>query len=349
MEYTLEGFIKLYDEKIEIENKHINAVSDEARHYSNLVSQKRTELGTYGKELLKQHPNDKEIVCTVYAGMPLGYGNYEELSNELKNDKLVTLLALNNFDRSSYANIGDNLKSDKEVMFALAKNTQGTVSATQFSKELSGDRSFWTELLSDAYRTSSESINSVLAQIKNVNEQYNLNLDLNMIISVANEIKEIKTSPLETAYYNMYLTPHTMQNVFQGEVEKVEETTKLLGNQALNELLLSEATVAKEQKEGKIFEEPITKTEHTEATPTIENDDKIEENPTNEKAEDLKEKKELFKTLTDLKKINPNFLSDEQNKMLEELESYFKTIIKDDAESYQLDSSMSEGSPKNIR
>lgn len=382
MNYTLEGFLKLYDELREAENKHSNSTSDKLRYYSNIVSQKRAEIEQYGKELLQQHPSDKEIACTVYAGLPLGSGAYTSLSDELKNDKLVTLLALNNFDQSSYANIGDKLKSDKEVMFALAKNTTGVLSVTEFSKTLANDKSFWVELLSDAYRTSTQSIDNVLSEISKINDKYQLNLNLEMITSTAHEITSIKESPLETYYYRAYLTPHRMQSMFQGDVEKIEDITKYLGNKTLNELLLAEATKAKKQKEGNILEESTIKIEHDEINPTVENDISIDnsqklaeyranseirkkgqeeetakrieiskeretwhnskENPSNKRIEELKEMKELLKTLTALKKINPNLLSDEQNKILKESETYLEMLNKANNKSHQIDTGMSE-------
>ena len=55
---------------------------------------KKLQLGEYGIALLQNNPNNKEIACIVYSGLPLQYGAYSSLSEEVRNDKLVTLFAL---------------------------------------------------------------------------------------------------------------------------------------------------------------------------------------------------------------------------------------------------------------
>ena len=166
MEYTKEGFIKLYDEYRQAFHNHADALTYEDRlKASELKTQKYHELGSYGESLLKQNPNNKEIACIVYSGLPLKSGAYSSLSDELKNDKLVTLLALNNFDETSYNSIGENLKGDKEVMFALANNTAGVLSASQLSENLVKDEKFWVELLTYAYIRGNDTLDVVISHL----------------------------------------------------------------------------------------------------------------------------------------------------------------------------------------
>ena len=41
---------------------------------------KKLQLGEYGIALLQNNPNNKEIACIVYSGLPLQYGAYSSLS-----------------------------------------------------------------------------------------------------------------------------------------------------------------------------------------------------------------------------------------------------------------------------
>lgn len=317
MEYTKEGFIKLYDEYRQADKDH-----------SELKTQKYHELGSYGESLLKQNPNNKEIACIVYSGLPLKSGAYSSLSDELKNDKLVTLLALNNFDETSYNSIGENLKSDKEVMFALANNTTGVLSASQLSENLVKDEKFWVELLTYAYIRGNDTLDVVISQLHELDNSHNLNLDFNVINAAAMEVKanghergdnqdraKLSTSALTT---RASFSPHFMENLFQGNVEEVEKCREC--SAGLHEFLVSEAQKARASK--------MTSTNtHTESVP-LQKEEPAEETHTEtpEKTEDVEQVKKVVEALSALRNVSPDLLSAEQQAILEKSEKYLAML-----------------------
>ena len=317
MEYTKEGFIKLYDEYRQADKDH-----------SELKTQKYHELGSYGESLLKQNPNNKEIACIVYSGLPLKSGAYSSLSDELKNDKLVTLLALNNFDETSYNSIGENLKGDKEVMFALANNTAGVLSASQLSENLVKDEKFWVELLTYAYIRGNNTLDMVISQLHELDNSHNLNLDFNVINAAAMEVKanghergdnqdraKLSTSALTT---RASFSPHFMENLFQGNVEEVEKCRDC--SAGLHEFLVSEAQKARASK--------MTSTNtHTESVP-LQKEEPAEETHTEtpEKTEDVEQVKKVVEALSALRNVSPDLLSAEQQAILEKSEKYLAML-----------------------
>lgn len=328
MEFTKEGFIKAYDEYIKAVNQY--------SHADSITVSKKRELVSYGKNLLKENPNNKEIACIVYSGLPLGYsGMYENLSDELKNDKLTTLFALNNFDSASYGKMGDKLKSDRDVMFAFASNTEGISSAAYFSENLKKDEYFWEEVLTYAYIRGNNSLDTVLYKLIELDKLQNLNLDFNVINAAATKIKEkgkekgdnIYSSHLATfSIKSGSINPHFIEDVFQGNVEKVEERIKNSDcSKYIQSLFIEESQKARNSK----IEVSNTQTE-----------DIKEEKTTNQianKKEELEKNKELVKALSTIAKLAPELLSQEQKTMLEK---YFSIL--DSEETYQTDNTMSE-------
>lgn len=329
MEYTKEGFIKLYDEYRQAFHNHADALTYEDRlKASELKTQKYHELGSYGESLLKQNPNNKEIACIVYSGLPLKSGAYSSLSDELKNDKLVTLLALNNFDETSYNSIGENLKGDKEVMFALANNTAGVLSASQLSENLVKDEKFWVELLTYAYIRENDTLDVVISQLHELDNSHNLNLDFNVINAAAMEVKanghergdnqdraKLSTSALTT---RASFSPHFMENLFQGNVEEVEKCRDC--SAGLHEFLVSEAQKARASK--------MTSTNtHTESVP-LQKEEPAEETHTEtpEKTEDVEQVKKVVEALSALRNVSPDLLSAEQQAILEKSEKYLAML-----------------------
>lgn len=340
MEYTIDGFIKLYDE-----NKKFEGVISRDIQEIQERENKKLQLGEYGIALLKNNPNNKEIACIVYSGLPLKCGAYSSLSEEVRNDKLVTLFALEKFDGTiSGENIGKNLRNDREVMFSFARNTVGVGSVAYFSDELKKDKNFWVDLLTYAYVSPSNSLGYALYQLQQINNHLNLNLDFNVINAAAAEVKA-KGHEQGDSIYNCGIsamnlvgcTPHFMEEVLKGNVEYVSNEQKFLNFGLAHELYVSEAKKYQEKAMSSEMTSSLNKFDNVsnvqeETTINIpqesEPQDNIEEqkSPFSISAEEFETRKKTYESLKMLESLNPDILSSEQKNFILETEAYLQTM-----------------------
>lgn len=340
MEYTIDGFIKLYDE-----NKKFEGVISRDIQEIQERENKKLQLGEYGIALLQNNPNNKEIACIVYSGLPLKCGAYSSLSEEVRNDKLVTLLALEKFDGTIFGeNIGKNLRNDREVMFSFARNTVGVGSVAYFSDELKKDKNFWVDLLTYAYVSPSNSLGYALYQLQQINNHLNLNLDFNVINAAAAEVKT-KGHEQGDSIYNCGIsamnlvgcTPHFMEEVLKGNVEYVSNEQKFLNFGLAHELYVSEAKKYQEKAMSSEMTSSLNKFDNVsnvqeETTINIpqesEPQDNIEEqkSPFSISAEEFETRKKTYESLKMLESLNPDILSSEQKNFILETEAYLQTM-----------------------
>lgn len=340
MEYTIDGFIKLYDE-----NKKFEGVISRDIQEIQERENKKLQLGEYGIALLQNNPNNKEIACIVYSGLPLKCGAYSSLSEEVRNDKLVTLFALEKFDGTiSGENIGKNLRNDREVMFSFARNTTGVGSVAYFSDELKKDKNFWVDLLTYAYVSPSNSLGYALYQLQQINNHLNLNLDFNIINAAAAEVKAKGHEQGDTIYnckisaMNLVgCSPHFMDEVLKGNVEYVSTEQKFLNFGLAHELYVSEAKKYQEKAMSSEMTSSLNKFDNVsnvqeETTINIpqesEPQDNIEEqkSPFSISAEEFETRKKTYESLKMLESLNPDILSSEQKNFILETEAYLQTM-----------------------
>ncbi len=340
MEYTIDGFIKLYDE-----NKKFEGVISRDIQEIQERENKKLQLGEYGIALLQNNPNNKEIACIVYSGLPLKCGAYSSLSAEVRNDKLVTLFALEKFDGTiSGENIGKNLRNDREVMFSFARNTVGVGSVVYFSDELKKDKNFWVDLLTYAYVSPSNSLGYALYQLQQINNHLNLNLDFNVINAAAAEVKA-KGHEQGDSIYNCEISamnlvgcsPHFMDEVLKGNVEYVSNEQNFLNFGLAHELYVSEAKKYQEKAMSSEMTSSLNKFDNVsnvqeETTINIplesEPQDNIEEqkSPFSISAEEFETRKKTYDSLKMLESLNPDILSSEQKNFILETEAYLQTM-----------------------
>lgn len=340
MEYTIDGFIKLYDE-----NKKFEGVISRDIQEIQERENKKLQLGEYGIALLQNNPNNKEIACIVYSGLPLKCGAYSSLSEEVRNDKLVTLFALEKFDGTiSGENIGKNLRNDREVMFSFARNTTGVGSVSYFSDELKKDKNFWVDLLTYAYVSPSNSLGYALYQLQQINNHLNLNLDFNIINAAAAEVKAKGHEQGDTIYnckisaMNLVgCSPHFMDEVLKGNVEYVSTEQNFLNFGLAHELYVSEAKKYQEKAMSSEMTSSLNKFDNVsnvqeETTINIpqesEPQDNIEEqkSPFSISAEEFETRKKTYESLKMLESLNPDILSSEQKNFILETEAYLQTM-----------------------
>ena len=340
MEYTIDGFIKLYDE-----NKKFEGVISRDIQEIQERENKKLQLGEYGIALLQNNPNNKEIACIVYSGLPLKCGAYSSLSEEVRNDKLVTLFALEKFDGTiSGENIGKNLRNDREVMFSFSRNTTGVGSVAYFSDELKKDKNFWVDLLTYAYVSPSNSLGYALYQLQQINNHLNLNLDFNIINAAAAEVKAKGHEQGDTIYnckisaMNLVgCSPHFMDEVLKGNVEYVSTEQKFLNFGLAHELYVSEAKKYQEKAMSSEMTSSLNKFDNVsnvqeETTINIpqesEPQDNIEEqkSPFSISAEEFETRKKTYESLKMLESLNPDILSSEQKNFILETEAYLQTM-----------------------
>lgn len=340
MEYTIDGFIKLYDE-----NKKFEGVISRDIQEIQERENKKLQLGEYGIALLQNNPNNKEIACIVYSGLPLKCGAYSSLSEEVRNDKLVTLFALEKFDGTiSGENIGKNLRNDREVMFSFARNTTGVGSVAYFSDELKKDKNFWVDLLTYAYVSPSNSLGYALYQLQQINNHLNLNLDFNIINAAAAEVKAKGHEQGDTIYncgisvMNLVgCSPHFMDEVLKGNVEYVSNEQNFLNFGLAHELYVSEAKKYQEKAMSSEMTSSLNKFDNVsnvqeETTINIpqesEPQDNIEEqkSPFSISAEEFETRKKTYESLKMLESLNPDILSSEQKNFILETEAYLQTM-----------------------
>ena len=306
---------------------------------------KKLQLGKYGIALLQNNPNNKEITCIVYSGLPLQYGAYSSLSEEVRNDKLVTLLALEKFDHTAFGeSIGKDLRNDKEVMFSFARNTTGVGSVVYFSDELKKDKNFWVDLLTYAYVSPSNSLDYALYQLQQINNHLNLNLDFNVINAAAAEVKAKGHEHGDTIYnceisaMNLVgCSPHFMDEVLKGNVEYVSNDQNFLNSGYVHELYISEAKKYQEKAMSSEMTSSLNKfdsvsnvQEETAINIPQESEpqDNIEEqkSPFSISAEEFETRKKTYESLKMLESLNPDILSSEQKNFILETEAYFQTM-----------------------
>ena len=339
MEYTIDGFIKLYDE-----NKKFEGVISRDIQEIQERENKKLQLAEYGIALLQNNPNNKEIACIVYSGLPLKCGAYSSLSEEVRNDKLVTLFALEKFDGTiSGENIGKNLRNDREVMFSFARNTVGVGSVAYFSDELKKDKNFWVDLLTYAYVSPSNSLGYALYQLQQINSHLNLNLDFNVIDAAAAEVKTKRHEQGDTIYnceisaMNLVgCSPHFMDEVLKGNVEYVSNEQKFLNFGLAHELYVSEAKEYQEKAMSSEMTSSLNKFDSVsniqeETTINIPQESEPQDNIEEQKnpsisAEELETRKKTYESLKMLESLNPDMLSSEQKNFILETETYLQTM-----------------------
>ena len=250
MNYSKEEFMKKYDEwfdcKMDLNRSLANSgpVDYQKR---NRLNQLYDNLCKYGVGLLKQNPNDREIACIVYSAFELQAPSlYEYLSDELKNDKLVTMLAIKKFDMKACEQVGERLKSDKEVMYLLLKHTSGLIGITKFAPELLIDESFWKEIFASRCICLASEVGNQFGQvyydIAKLNEKYRLGINMSMIygdFSRAMEHPSVNSNLDVMGLYNSNWTnnPHLVDEMVKGHVDVInnyvvdsELKEELLGN-----------------------------------------------------------------------------------------------------------------------
>lgn len=252
MTYTKEEFLLLYEQWKTLKNKIIEAlrsnVSVEAINKENVAKDDLySKLIQYAKHLVEQNPDDKSIVCTVYGTFELKAPRiYEILSDRLKNDKLVTMLAIKKFDESAYGRLGNDLRSDPEVMYLLIKHTIGVSGISQCSPELLNNPLFWQEIFASRDTCLASEIGdnfvTVLNGIKQLNIDNGLNIDMELVknqFDLAMKQKSRYSTLNIMGLYNSSWTynPEIIQKVIDGDIETIN---KYLPNSKLKEELLSE-------------------------------------------------------------------------------------------------------------
>lgn len=318
MEYTKEGFIKLFDE--------LNDINNEEKEI------KEEQLVNYAKELLKNNPNNKELACIVYSGLPhLGYKYYDSLSEELRNDKFVTLLALENFDRTvSGQNIGEDLKNDREVMFSFARNTDGVGSAFYFSDELKRDKEFWVDLLTYAYVSPNTPLDNALFDLEKSNREGKWNLDFDVIYAAANEVRA-KGNEYGDSIYSCKISasnlassnPHFMDEVFKGNVEYVSTEKRFNNFGYAHEIYISEAKKHQKEMLSPEIESSLNK---------FSSISEVQEIPSIDISQEVKQdnididKMSTYELLKELESLDPSMLSSEQKNYILETEARMQTM-----------------------
>ena len=245
-EQRIQSFLEVYDELQAVKNKRANITDyHQNRVYADLESKISADLRAYGRQLIKDFPNDREIVCIVYAAMPLWAPRlYESLGEDLRNDKLTTMLAIRHFDESAYGRVGASLRGDKETMFLLATHVAGEQSITQFAPSLLNDQSFWIEAMGDSdvfHLITPDDYGSFLYRVNRVNEKYNLKMDMGVLISASEYAKEKDRnyhSPL--AVMNTYPSwaddPRLIREIVNGNEDVIQKwTTGMLRQELLED------------------------------------------------------------------------------------------------------------------
>lgn len=257
MEYTKEGFMSLYDQWSALNQEVMmsNVSFDKIRPKADKLEELRIQIFKYGVELVKQNPSDKEVVCTVYSAFNLYAPRiYNLISDELKNDKLIAMLALKKFDESAYGNVGDNLKSDKEVMYLQTKQTSGLFAITEYSPELRNDPSFWREIFESRFIALASEVGDqfgkVLYEIDRLNKKYDLHIDMSMVNTVFYEAqaKEGRNSSLDVmGLYNSgwAYNPHIMHEIMIGNTEVINQC---VSDSELKNSLLAVPYISEEDK-----------------------------------------------------------------------------------------------------
>lgn len=235
--YTKEEFLKRFDEWSNLNSEFNKGLSENPGpvdlEQRGLLEAVFREMWEYGVKLVEQNPSDREIVCMVYSSFSLQAPNlYEILSDELKNDKLVTMLALKKFDSTAYSIVGERLRYDKEVMYLLLTQTSDLLAITQFSPELAYDPAFWQEIFESRYEClkseSGDGFRRVLFEIDRMNNDYQLSLDMNMI---NNQFYNAMSKPSRYSnldvmgLYNSGWTcnPHIVQEIIHGNQELIDK------------------------------------------------------------------------------------------------------------------------------
>ncbi len=250
--YTLEELLQKYDELEMVRRQGYSNLDPEKNHYfTELEDRLSANLRAYGKALAEQNPNDRRIISTVYAAMPLWAPRiYEGLSEDLQNDKFVTMMALKKFDESSYGRVGASLRGDKETMFLLATQTAGELSVTQFAPSLLADQNFWSELLgdSDVFHLLTESeYSSFLYRVNRLNEKYKLGINMGTLISatqIAKTKEQFYHSPLKVmGNYDFWINnPYIVKDIAEGKEDTIQKNVRGMLKQELLEQARQMAT-----------------------------------------------------------------------------------------------------------
>lgn len=125
MNYTKEEFLLLYEQWKTLNDKINDDLSNSVSVYDSkkeraALEELKSKLHIYAVNLIEQNPDNREIACIVYSAFDLWAPSvYERLSENLKNDKLVTMLAIKKFDESAYGKIGNNLRNDRKLCIYL--------------------------------------------------------------------------------------------------------------------------------------------------------------------------------------------------------------------------------------
>lgn len=337
MEYTVDGFIKLYDEY-----KKIEGIIYRDAQKSQERENKKWQLGEYGIALLQNNPNNKEIACIVYSGLPWRFGAYSSLSEEVRNDRLVTLFAIENWDHTvSKESIGKDLRNDRHVMLSLAATSWYIGEYIScFSDELKKDKKFWEDLLTYAYTRPTMPLDKVLWELQRANERANFNLDFNVINAAA---AEVKAKGYDRGYPSAFpealtkslinCTPRFIEEVLKGNVEYVS-ASEYYGY--TKELFVSEAKKYQEKAMSSEMTSSLNKFDSVSNvqeetainTPQeSEQQDNIEEQKNlSISAEELETRKKTYESLKMLESLNPDMLSSEQKNFILEIEAYLQTM-----------------------
>ena len=263
MDYSKEGFLSLYEQLKTLENK----IDEERRNKvpeNNLQKEKSSlqelksklwdyanKLWDYAINLIEQNPDNREIACIVYSAFDFHtFGIYERLSDNLKNDKLVTMLALKKFDSSAYGRVGNNFRNDPEVMYLLIKQVNSVDGISQCSPELLGNPEFWREIFESRNECLASEIGdnfcTVIDSINRLNKNYGTKINMGLVTEQFNSarLKESRYSPLDVMGFDWPYSPEIVQRVVNGDTETIE---KYLPPSKLKDELLGKKDFTKEQ------------------------------------------------------------------------------------------------------
>ena len=238
MNYSKEEFLSLYEQWKVLNNKINEALGKnvpgfDLRKERVALEELYSKMHSYAINLIQQNPDNREIACVVYSAFDLRAPMiYEKLSENLRNDKLVTMLAIKKFDESAYGRIGNNLRNDPEVMYLLIKNVQGVNGISQCSQELLGDLAFWREVFESRNVSLASEVGNnfrtVIHSISQLDNNYGLNIDMNLVNEQFNMAmsKESRYSTLDVmGLYNSQWTnsPEIVQKVINGDIEMINK------------------------------------------------------------------------------------------------------------------------------
>ena len=252
MNYSKEDFLSLYEQWKTLNNKINEALGNKIpatklKKERDVLEKLRLALYSYAPKVVKQNPDDKEIACIVYSAFNLRAPRiYEKLSENLKNDKLVTMLAIKKFDESAYTRVGKELRGDPEVMYLLIKHVSGVDGISQCSPELLSDSVFWKEIFESRNNCLASEVGSdfsqVIPKIYELIGKYELNIDMGIVTQqywLAKD-KESRDSSFDVmGLYNSDWTtnPQIVQKVLNGDMETINKylpesnlKAELLGN-----------------------------------------------------------------------------------------------------------------------